>query len=224
MHTHTCMCAYHLENCEESTREMILILRVEDAQSIQTVTPLCSQTFYGTLPCISQHHSERWKGRHIVQIPGNPFPWSLPLLMTDVHQLPAPWPTPWATPSFVYFSQSLPPFLFVHVKATLYLNRSSLPLVSMGPPWKAIHNSASDALPLICTPSSLKCLGLDPLSPHPFQSVLAEAPKLMYSRTPAEAGHKKGNSDISFPQAEWLSALWKPSQLLLFRTKSRVPD
>lgn len=48
----------------------------------------CPQTFYGTLPCISQHHSERWKGRHIVQIPGNPFPWSLPLLMTDVFCAP----------------------------------------------------------------------------------------------------------------------------------------
>lgn len=145
-------------------------------------------------------------------------------LMFSVHQLPAPWSTPWATLSFVYFSQSLPPFLFVHVKATLYLNRSSLPLVSTGPPWKAIHNSASDALPLICTLSSLKCLGLDPLSPHPFQFVLSEAPKLMYSRTPAEAGHRKDNSDISFPQAEWLSPLWKSSQLLLFHTKSRVPD
>lgn len=74
----------------------------------------------------------------------------------------------------------------------------------MGPPWEAIRNSASDTLPLICTPSSL--LGLDPLSPHPFQSAPSEAPKLLYSRTPAEAGHRKDNSDISFPQAEWLSA------------------
>lgn len=87
---HTYMCAYRLENCEESTREMTLKLRVdeEEAQSMQTVTPLCPQTFYGTLPCISQHHSERWKGRHIIQIPGNPFPWSLPLLMTDVFCAP----------------------------------------------------------------------------------------------------------------------------------------
>lgn len=77
----------------------------------------------------------------------------------------------------------------------------------MGTPWEAIHNSASDTLPLICTLSSL--LGLDSLSPHPFQSAPSEAPKLLYSRTPAEAGHRKGkdNSDISLPQAEWLSAL-----------------
>lgn len=87
MHAYTHACVLTIWKIgEEPTREMRLILRVEaeDEQSMQTVTPLCPQASWGSLPSIPHHHSEGWKGRPIFQIPGNPFPWSLPLCTTDV--------------------------------------------------------------------------------------------------------------------------------------------
>lgn len=97
---HTYMCLYRLENCEESTREMTLKLRVdvEDAQSMQTVTALSSNILWHPPLHISTpfravegktYRSDTWESLPLVS--STPYDWCFLctncLLPDQLHEL-----------------------------------------------------------------------------------------------------------------------------------------